>query len=51
MELIDYLQPMWVNALITLGVCLTGGAFVCVMFALGIKHGLDDFNKKRGKKE
>lgn len=43
------ISDLWVNGLITLAVCATGGIFVCVMFALGLKSGFK--HQKKGKKE
>lgn len=51
MELTSCLQPLWVNALITLGCCLLGGVIVCGLVALGVKHGFDDFDKKERDKD
>lgn len=49
MELMSYLQPLWVNALITLVYCLLGGLIVCGLVALGIKRGFEDREKRRKK--
>ena len=38
--------PLWVTGLITLAVCSAGGAFVCIMFALGIRSGFRGQKKK-----
>lgn len=42
---------VWANVLITLAVCLAGGGFVCLMFALGMKHGIRDALKRHKNKE
>lgn len=34
-------MPIWLTGLITLGCCLLGGVIVCVLFALGMKSGIE----------
>ena len=43
--------PLWMTGLITLAVCSAGGAFVCIMFALGIKSGFKDWEKENKSKD
>ena len=42
MELTNYLTPLWVNALVMLGVMLIGGGIICGLFALGLKRGINN---------
>lgn len=51
MQLTDYLTPLWVNCLITLGVCLVGGILICLGFYFGLKAGLDEAFRKKEKKK
>lgn len=40
--------PVWVNALITIGIGLLSAGFVCLMFAFGIKAGFRDAFERHG---
>lgn len=53
MQLTDYLTPLWVNVLITVGDCLIGGGLVCLGVYLGINAGFDEAikNEKKRRKE
>lgn len=44
-------MPVWAYVIITLVICIAGGSFICLMFSIGIKHGIDEGFKKLKEKE